>query len=436
MFAELNQELKKGITHRGDPIFELHPAQIMGFLEAVWELWRRLDEDSLTTPPGSAYSTTAAAASSTRPTLLSDTTARAKVVGLGNVDRKAGSKGEALQLSDAVVALLRSRDPGFGAHPHPELKVVEAVTTVLNKMLTLGVRGFISAPWKHLKYAYLVENTRSYDIQAKVIQWALTDEAFGTLSDESFRWLRLTEDLFFRDGITSLVSSITSTLRPDIRATRRNAYQRMFGIDLNHGAAEGGAYPYVKAQTANADFVRTLQDLLRELWRGFINARNDSGPRTTDDSNIRELLVKLKTMMTARRLSGGVGGGRANLSREEFVAVITMEWFELTVASNTSIVVDLKATGDEREDRLRNLGERVKLPSHGKSRSFFKLADSLPQFLREIEEGDWDDPRPVDQLYDLDETGNVASRTTDIINHWSLATGVDLKDLVQTAKSA
>jgi hypothetical protein len=442
MFGELNEQLKKQavgypsdarVGRPADPIFELHPAQILGFMEAVWELWRRLDEDSLTTPPGGG---TTATLLSGRPKVLSDTTVRAKVVALGNVDRRASAaKGDPVPvLSDAVLALLRSRDSGFGPVPHPALDVVQAVTTVLANMLAVGPRGFIAAPWKHLKYAYLVENTCAYEIHAKVIQWALTDEAFGTLSDESFRWVRLTEDLFFRDGISSLVSSITSTLRPDIRGTRRNAYQRMFGIDLNHGAPGGGPYAYVKAQTANADFVRTLQELLRELWRGFINARNDSGPRTTDDSNIRELLRKLKTMMISRRLSGS--GGRANLSREEFVAVATMEWFELTVATNTAIVVDLKALGDEREDRLRNLGERVKLPAHGKSRSFFQLADSLPVFLREIEDGDWDEPRPVEELYDPDVTGNVAARTTTIINHWSIATGVDLKDLVQTARSA
>jgi hypothetical protein len=443
MFGELNEQLKsQQVGYPGDararpadPIFELHPAQILGFMEAVWELWRRLDEDSLTTAPGGDK--TPPLPSSGRPKVLSDTTVRARVVALGTVDRKgaAATKGDpSIAISDPVLALLRSRDAGFGPVPHPALDVVQATTAVLTKMLALGPRGFIAAPWKHLKYAYLIENTRARDIQAKLIQWALTDEAFGTLSDESFRWLRLTEDLFFRDGISSLVSSITSRLRPDDCATRRNAYQRMFGIDLNHGQADGGAYPYVKAQTANNDFVRTLQDLLRELWRGFINARNDSGPRTTDDSNIRELLRKLKTMMISRRLSGS--GGRANLSREEFVAVATMEWFELTVATNTAIVVDLKALGDEREDRLRNLGERVKLPAHGKSRSFFQLADRLPVFLREIEDGDWDEPRPVEELYDPDVTGNVATRTTEIINHWTIATGVDLKDLVQTARSA
>jgi hypothetical protein len=70
----------------------------------------------------------------------------------------------------------------------------------------------------------------------------------------------------------------------------------------------------------------------------------------------------------------------------------------------------------------------VKLPAHGRSRSFFQLADTLPGLLREIEEGDWEESvRPTAELYDETVAGNVAARTTEIVNHWSIATGVDLK---------
>jgi hypothetical protein len=425
MFRELNRQLREQIqkqnaAYKGDPVFELHPLQVQGFLEAVWELWRRVDERSLSATPGQA----------------NPTSARAVVVGLGNVDRgttigvtKAAAGQVPLFLTDAVQALLRSRDGAFGSSASGArlpLDVTAAVQAVLAGMLVQR-RDFISTPWLHLMYAYLVENTRIYEILSRVLQGGLTDEPFGTFSDESFRWLRLTEDLFYRDGASSLVTSITSSLRPDVRATRRNAYQRMFGIDLNHGAADGGAYPYLKAQVANGDFVRSLQDLLRELWRGFINARNESGPRTTDDAQIRELVAKLGTMMTARRLSGT--SGRANLAREEFVAVATMEWFELTVETDTALVADLKANADQSEDRLQKIGERVKLPAHGRSRSFFQLAGRLPQLLREIEEGEWGASRAIEELYDPTVTGNVANRTTEIINHWSIATGVDLKSV-------
>ncbi len=419
MFRELNQQLKTQIpSFAGDPILELHPAQLYGWLEAVWEMWRRLDEGSVTTPAAKP----------------SDTSAKAVVVALGTVDRKSPSRdgGVVPVITDPILALLRSRDPGLGPlapGPRLPLDVEAAARAVLEKMFQAGGQRHAVTPWLHLKYAYLVENTRIFEILCKILQGCLTDEPFGTLSDRSFRWMRITEDLFFREGPASLVTSITSWLRPDARATRRNAYQRMFGIDLNHGATDGGPYPYVKAQAANSDFVRTLQDLLRELWRGFINARNTSGPRTTDDANILELLVKLRTMMTARRLSGSVGGqSRANLAREEFVAVATLEWFEMVVDTDTPIVVDLKASGDQPEDRLRQLGERVKLPSHSRSRSFFQLASRLPKLLREIEEGDWQ-VRPIAELYDPTVANSEAARTTEIVNHWSIATGVDLKSI-------
>jgi hypothetical protein len=423
MFRELNDQLKKQIpTFQGDPIFELHPAQLYGWLEAVWEMWRRLDEQSLQTPPG--YSPA-----------MSDTAAKAVVVALGTVDRRPpkGDGPAAPVISDPILALLRSRDPQIGRlspGPRLPLDVENAARAVLEQLFQPKSRRLVTTPWLQLMYAYLIENTRAFEIFAKVLQGSLTDEPFGTLTDVSFRFLRITEDLFFREGPASLVSSITSWLRPDIRGTRRNAYQRMFGIDLNHGANDGGAYPYVKAQVANGDFVRTFQDLLRELWRGFINAHNTSGPRTTDEANIRELLKKLRTMMTARRLSNGSAGqSRANLAREEFVAVATMEWFELALRSDTPIVVDLKASGDLREERLRQLGDRVKLPAHGRSRSFFQLADTLPGFLREIEEGEWEDNtvRPTAQLYDETVANNVAARTTEMVNHWSIASGVELK---------
>ncbi len=425
MFAELNEELRNQLAAQSlgpavpDPIFELHPLQLQGFLEAVWETWRRLGEGSLLVPPGT----------------VARGSADAVVVALGSVERDSldGGRPE-LVFSDPILALLRSRDPGLGGLSLPsrrrlQLDVEAAARAVIERLLLSREGKHVITPWRHLMYAYLIENTRAYEILAKVVQGSLTDEPFGALSDTSFRWLRLTEDLFFRDGVSSLITSITSTLRPDIRATRRNAYQRLFGIDLNHGAPDGGAYPYTRATAANGDFVRALQELLREAWRGFINARNTSGPRTTDDANIRELLIKLRTMLTERRLSGG--DGRVNLAREEFVAVATLEWFDLTLQTSSAIVLDLKANADQPEDRLRKLGERVQLPAHGRSRSFFQLADKLPVLLREIEEGDWDEPRDVADIYNP--ATPVGRRTTDIVNHWSIATGVDLKSVPVTA---
>src|SRR6185503_8296973 len=161
MFAELNAQLKTqtGLT---DPIFELHPAQLYGWLEAVWETWRRLDEGSLTTPPilltepGSKKAAADAASAVGPRKQLSDTAARATVVALGNVDRRSvGTPGQVgVVLSDTVLALLRSRDPGFGPVPRVTLDVVQAATQVLNTLLVSNFRGFATTPWLHLMYAY------------------------------------------------------------------------------------------------------------------------------------------------------------------------------------------------------------------------------------------------------------------------------------------
>jgi hypothetical protein len=429
MFIELNAILKEIMKNPpvADPVFELHPLQISGYLEAIWEAWRKIDEEVIAAGDRTAFAD---------PGVARDASARAVVPALGTVGWSSSDPdGFELHIGAALEAVLKARDPllGSGGSRAP-LDVHGAVRQLLNRKLTSktsGGRVHVGVPWSHLMYAYLIENTRIYEIFERVLREALFDENLGALSDVTFRFVRTTEDLFFRPGNSSLIASITSSIRPDARATRRNAYQRMFGIDLNHGGADGGPYDYPRATAANSEFVRMLQELLRELWRASINARNSSGPNTTDPDAIRELVSKLRIMMNERRLSEN---GRANLAREEFVAVATMGWFHLAVASDNDVVDDLRARSDQREDRLRKIGERVKLPAHGKSRSFFALSDDLPPFLREIEEGLWDGSGAnVNLLFDPEAAGSVALRTLRIVNHWSIATGVDLKSVPVTA---
>src|SRR3712207_7921894 len=40
---------------------------------------------------------------------------------------------------------------------------------------------------------------------------------------------------FYRDLPLGFAGSVTSWLRPDLRATRRNTYYRLLGMDLTHG---------------------------------------------------------------------------------------------------------------------------------------------------------------------------------------------------------
>jgi hypothetical protein len=271
----------------------------------------------------------------------------------------------------------------------------------------------------HLIYAYLIENTRIFEIFRRVLYEYLHGERLETPSEESQRWLRATEELFFRDTPPFFAFQLTSYIRPDIRASRRNAYYRMFGMDLNHGTDDGRPHAYEKAAAANRDFVPTFEAFLREVWRGILNARNSSGPNTTDDSAIADLAARLSDMMKDRRENG-------NLSREEFFFVSTMSWFHLTVEFNSPIVKDLKADGSNPGERLRAIGERVGLPVHGKVYDLFGLADPMSRILIAVESGTFNDVANVRLLY-RDPPTQLRNDIQTIITNWSSATGRNMK---------
>jgi hypothetical protein len=275
--------------------------------------------------------------------------------------------------------------------------------------------------WNHLIYAYAIENTRAIDIFSKVLFEIVHGERLGAISAEGHRWARATEELFFRNQSFSFISSIQSSIRPDPGATRRNAYYRMFAMDLNHGAKDNSPYPYERGDANNKEFVATLEMLLSEIWRGYMNATNNSGPNTTDNAIIADLALQLQEMLNERRING-------NLTREEFIAVSTASWFHLTLESpNAPIIVDLKADATTTEERLRRVAERVGLASHSKSRSLFALAKPLSNLLSQIELGTYSDSLQVRPLYDPNLTPNATQDTLSIINHWASATGKNLK---------
>ena len=153
-----------------------------------------------------------------------------------------------------------------------------------------------------------------------------------------------------------------------------------------------------------------------------MNAANTSGPNTTDKSVIAELARRLREMLSERRRNG-------TLSREEFVSVAAMSWFHLTLSSNTPLIVDLKADASTPEERLRRLGERVGVGTHSRSRAFFTLAEPLSRLLTLVEQGKFDAPADVVNLYDPNAPppNNFVGTTLTILHHWSAATGRDLK---------
>ena len=82
------------------------------------------------------------------------------------------------------------------------------------------------------------------------------------------------------------------------------------------------------------------------------------------------------------------------------------------------------------ENRLFKIAERVGLPAHGLSKSFFDIADPLSRLLIQIETGIYNSNNPgaVRALYDRVAFPNGPEpdlRT--IITHWTAITGRDVK---------
>ncbi|SRR6266498_4732063 len=302
------------------------------------------------------------------------------------------------------------RDSGLSAHPD---------------IVSVGGQ-YPPDVWNHLIYAYMIENTRAYEIFRRVLEEYAYGERLGIPSPESQRWLRTTEQVFYRDNPPFQIYTLASWIRPDIRAVRRNAYHRMFGMDLNHGTDDNRPYPYPRAAAANTDFVQTFEEILRECWRGLENVRNAVGPNQTDSTTLATLTNALYNMLRVRRQDDS-----GNLGRDELFHVSTMSWLHLTLEFDTPIVVDLKAQATSPAERLQKIGERVGLPAHSRSDSYFQLAGSMSLLLREIEIGTFNDASAVPALFTPINPPNPPNpfqvAVQQSITHWSVATGRDIK---------
>ena len=289
-----------------------------------------------------------------------------------------------------------------------------------------GIQGF---RWDHLIYAYMISNTRIRPIFRRVVHELLHGEKFGVPNEDSQRWLRNTEELFFRDSPPFSIITLTSHIRPNIEVTERQAYYRMFGMDLNHGNDDNSPFVYARAEAANKEFVTTFEELLREVWIGHINRANAIGARPTDDAKIADLANDLSTQLLARRQSG-------NLSREEFYLVAMMSWFHLTVENfGLPIIQHLRVEGTSPEQVLFKLAQMVNLPAHGLSRGYFLIADAISEVLTAIETGAFQALGAAPALYDpnvpnpLNPTQlNTLPATMNTISaQWINITGRDLK---------
>ena len=275
--------------------------------------------------------------------------------------------------------------------------------------------------WRHIVYAYLLECTNIVRVIQRVVDEWVHGERLPFATQATHMWLRVTEQLFFTDPQPSSIFSLTSNIRPDRAAIRRNAYYRLLGFDLPAGAPDGRPYPFVKADAANREFARAWEQLLYETWHAYENRRNQVGPNATDPTAIAELVREIREMLTARRNSGA-------LAREEARAVIDLSWFHLTVLADTQVVENLTAQSTSPALRLKKIADRVGVPIHSKSDSFFQMAQPMANVLEAIETGSVDnDPTDVELLYLGN--GTLAQSMRLIRNHWPVVTGRAIKGI-------
>ena len=214
----------------------------------------------------------------------------------------------------------------------------------------------------------------------------------------------------------------------------------MFGLDLAFGSDDNRPPVYDKATAANKTFVTLFEELLFELWQAITNLRNTAGVNASDDDRIYRIAEQLRYVLRSRR-QGGL------LSREELVSATALSWCELSVITNTPLVVDLRADATSAADRLRLIGERVGLAPHSKASSLFSMAKEISIFLRVIEAGYVDRPEFAWVLYRTEPPQQVGPNpipggkpfggdTRRVITEWAAATGRDLKVRAKPAQVA
>ena len=249
------------------------------------------------------------------------------------------------------------------------------------------------------------------------------------------------ERLFFKnDSMRS--SSVRSLIRPSADASRRNAYWRLFGMDLAFGdinSQGGSVLPYVKASTANLQFIPLFEKYLSEVWQAYINARNATGINTADYDILTSLATDLQELLSARRgASSGNTYGDLNLSREEFSSVLITSWFAFIISDDSPLVQFLRCQSSTVGERLIKIGNKVGIPAHRRSQDLFEMAGAAAHILRIIEDGGiLDNAAAMGAIIQslnppvvppLTANQNLMTDLLTVINYWEKATGHRIKN--------
>lgn len=300
--------------------------------------------------------------------------------------------------------------------------------------------SFVDSSSYHLIFAYLIENTRIIQIFETLIERYLNDEILGIPNGVvTFNWINNSERLFFKADRPK-ATNLRSHIRPSSDFSRRNAYQRLFGMDLAFGNLDqGNTASYVKATSSNQQFVALFERYLSEIWQGYINARNTSGANTSDSNILIELAQQLREMLAARRGDTGNNSyANLNLSREEFSSVLIATWFTFIISYDSPVVNFLSCQSSTIGERLIKIGAKVGVPAHTKCQALFEMASATAQVLLALEAGGiFDNPGWVGTMLSslnppvaipLSVPATYMNAFLTVINNWEKATGHKIKN--------
>lgn len=325
------------------------------------------------------------------------------------------------------------------------------VYQVINSSGTrVDVSDFSPGSPYHLIFSYTVENTRILQIFERIIQKFLLDEELGITSNstsgaQAFQWLLNSEALFFKESSIRRAGNVRSFLRSDYEANRRNAYHRMFGLDLAFGSINDGTLTnkdFFKSKYSNQSFIVVFEQLLIEIWQGYINARNTSGANSTDLQNIVNIATNLQDMLNARRGGNTKPYQFQTLSKEEYYSVLITTWFMYVITFNSPIIEWLGCQANTIGDRLTMIGQKAGIPAHKKSQLLFEMAGPIATLLRSVEQGIYNSSSYVNRI--LTSLNPLALGTPadqavmndllTIINHWEQTTGHRIKSPETTVR--
>lgn len=336
-------------------------------------------------------------------------------------------------------------DDSINKHWAEMVSINDYSNPVLGLTYTKFTNGGVRIPPYHLIYAYLVENTRAPQIFQKVIEIYTKDEKLTKATSTNrlaFQWIYNTESLFYKNLSNRSVRNITSVVRDSAEDMRRNAYFRLFGIDLAFGNLNDQPVNFYKSQYNNSSFILLFENLLKEFWQGYINASNSSGSNSTDIFSISDIATKLNELLMSRRTTEQSFDEYRyfNLSKEEYASVVMMSWLHEVISYDSPLINFLRCTGNTPGDRLTNIGNKVGVPAHSNSEGLLDIAGPMNTFLRRIELGDFNTQNSVRRII-LSQSSTIVltpPATMDeiatlndilaIINNWEKATGHKIKN--------